>query len=156
MVNKNSFFKLIPLVLGVLVISFVLSFWAVAWTEPQENPPDGNASSPLNVGSSGQTKTGWLATLDSLWVGLEGSGGWPGMLRVLNGALINTNGAPVGLIVAQGNVGIGTTTIPSQRLDVNGQVRATDVCTTAGTCLSTAGGGFSKWTDSGSNIYNNN
>ncbi|MCX6764538.1 MAG: hypothetical protein NTU58_02410, partial [Candidatus Nealsonbacteria bacterium] len=47
-------------------------------------------------------------------------------------------------------------TIPSQRLDVNGQVRATDVCTTAGTCLSTAGGGFSKWTDSGSNIYNNN
>ncbi|KKT94295.1 MAG: hypothetical protein UW95_C0017G0009 [Parcubacteria group bacterium GW2011_GWC1_45_14] len=39
-----------------------------------------------------------------------------------------------------GNVGIGTTA-PAQKLDVNGNIRATDVCTTGGKCLSSAGGG---------------
>jgi hypothetical protein len=93
--------------------------------------------------------------LDSLWVGRQGSSSYPGVLQVVGGALLNSAGALNGLIVEKGNVGIGITT-PTQKLDVSGQVRATDVCTTAGTCLSTTGGGSSKWTDSGNNIYNKN
>ncbi|MEK7549192.1 MAG: hypothetical protein AAB496_01755, partial [Patescibacteria group bacterium] len=42
-----------------------------------------------------------------------------------------------------GNVGIGTTT-PTQKLDVEGNIRATDVCTTAGKCLSALSAEFSQ------------
>ena len=127
---KELFKKTISLVLGVLIISFALSFWVVAWTEPVQNPPEGNAPSPLNVGGAGQTKQGWLATLESLWVGVEPGAGegklYAGVLRVLNGALINSNGAPNGLIVAQGNVGIGTLSPSSgSRMEVNGDIKLT-------------------------------
>jgi len=132
MPNKKEFFqKSISLVLGVAIVSLALSFWAMAWTEPAQNPPDGNAQSPLNVGDTGQVKQGWLSTLESLWVGLEpstpGEGkSYAGLLRVLKGALINENGSQYGLIVATGSVGLGTTDPAAGfRMEVNGNIKLT-------------------------------
>jgi hypothetical protein len=127
---KEFFQKSISLILGVAIISLALSFWVKAWTEPQEDPTAGNIESPLNVGNTGQTKTGWLSTLKSLWVGQDpGALGdlYPGVLQVLNGALINSNGASTGLIVATGSVAIGTTS-PSTgfRMEVKGNIKLSD------------------------------
>ena len=127
--KKETFKKLISLVLGVMIISLALSFWVVAWTEPGQPPTDGNVAAPINIGNIGQTKTGWLATLGGLLVGFESALGDPptGVLQVLNGALINTNGAPTGLIVAEGKVGIGTSTVSDGfRMEVKGNIKLSD------------------------------
>ena len=88
--------------LGLLAaILFALNF-VFAFTEPSSSPPLGNVPAPLNVGSSGQSKSG--------------------------GLILNTGGASYGLIVDQGSVGIGTQS-PTQKLDVIGYVRgATGLC----------------------------
>ena len=111
--------KIVSLAFGVLVISFMVAFYVFAWTEPISPPPAGNVPAPLNTGSHGQEKIG--------------------------GLVLNTGGAPTGLIVDQGNVGIGTED-PNHKLDVSGEIHATgDICTEAGAggtvCLSTSGGG---------------
>jgi len=85
-------------VLGAILFTFQL----FAFTEPSANPPLGNVPAPLNVGSSGQSKSG--------------------------GLILNTGGASYGLIVDQGSVGIGTQS-PTQKLDVIGYIRgATGLC----------------------------
>ncbi|MEX2145263.1 MAG: hypothetical protein WD712_02745, partial [Candidatus Spechtbacterales bacterium] len=83
---------------GVLVLMFAGTMYAFAvWNnpgcDPNIDPALCNTSTPLNVSGTGQTKTGGLT--------------------------LNTAGAPYGLIVSSGRVGIGTTT-PSQTLHVNG------------------------------------
>jgi len=106
-------------------MSFLLTYLVSAWTEPTTFPPEGNVAAPLNVGNTGQSKSG--------------------------GLILNTGNAATGLIVAYGKVGIGTTT-PSYTLDVNGNVHASsDICTDAGggKCLSSS----NPWTVSGDNIY---
>ena len=87
----------------VAILSGVLiALQSFAFTEPTQAPPLGNVPAPLNVGSSGQSKAG--------------------------GLILNTGGATNGLIVDQGNVGIGTQN-PAQKLDVIGYVRgATGLC----------------------------
>ncbi len=66
-----------------------------------------------------------------------------------------------------GNVGIGTTTAPTAKLEVNGQVKITGgtpglnkVLTSDASGLATwqtpASGGASQWTTNGTHIYNNN
>jgi hypothetical protein len=122
--------KTFVLCLGVLAMIFVLNYLVLAWTEPSATPPSGNVAAPLNVGNIGQSKSG--------------------------GLILNTGGAATGLVVVNGNVGIGITN-PAYKLDVSGQIHATgDICTDVGggKCLSSAGGG-SQWTTSGSNIYYN-
>jgi len=116
---------------------FVLNYLVLAWTEPTQSPPEGNVSAPLNVGNTGQSKSG--------------------------GLIVNTGGAAVGFVVDKGNVGIGTTTpsgklevsgtgnvllntsgnvgigtaYPSQKLEVSGNGLFTgDVCNGSGLCLS--------------------
>jgi hypothetical protein len=64
-------------------------------------------------------------------VDIGGGGGGSSQWSTNNNDISNNN---------SGNVGIGTTN-PTQKLDVAGQIRATDVCTTGGKCLSTVGGG---------------
>jgi len=85
--------KSLALILGVLTMSFLVGYLAFAWTGPTASPPEGNVPAPLNVGNVAQTKVG--------------------------GLILNTGGAPTGLIVQYGNVGIGTgTAIPGAKLDI--------------------------------------
>ena len=85
----------------ILVLGLSISFQSLlaAWTAPAANPPtcatgDAGCDAPLNVGPLIQPKSG------ALW--------------------LNTNGlSPYGLIVENGNVGIGATG-PQDKLDVEG------------------------------------
>lgn len=78
----------------VIVLALVLALgvsYVYAWTAPTQTPPNctsGNpgCDAPINVSNVGQTKVGGLT--------------------------LNTGGAADGLVVAKGNVGIGTTTTP--------------------------------------------
>ena len=77
-------------VVGLFFAAFIVS---AAWVEPTSNPPAGNTSPPLDTGGTGQSKDG--------------------------GLILNIGGAPNGLIVLNGNVGVGTAA-PSHKLDVHG------------------------------------
>jgi len=115
--KKQISYKIVSVIFSVLVVCFAIAFYTIAWEEPSAPPPGGDIPAPLNTGPIGQSKEG--------------------------GLILNTGGAQYGLIVDQGNVGIGTVT-PSEKLDVSGQIHATeDICTDAGggVCLSTVGGG---------------
>lgn len=84
---KNSLQKIATLVLIFLLLTF--GFWGVtyaAWQNPIVDPTGGNTDPPINVSGSSQVKDG------TLWLGGDGYG---------------TSG--FGLLVEQGNVGIGET-----------------------------------------------
>lgn len=72
-----------------------------AWTDPTLPAPGGNVGAPINTSGIGQSKVG--------------------------GLILNTGGAVNGLIVRTGNVGIGTIA-PTQKLDVVGNVKGTQLC----------------------------
>ncbi|MFH1777000.1 MAG: hypothetical protein ABH952_05515 [Candidatus Omnitrophota bacterium] len=74
--------KLISFTFGILVLTFLVSFYVIAWTEPGQSPPQGNVAAPLNTGNVGQSKEG--------------------------GLILNTGGAEKGLIIDKGKVCIGT------------------------------------------------
>jgi hypothetical protein len=97
MIKKYLQNNLFSFLLVVIFVSFSILAISLAWTEPIANPPSGNVSAPLNVGPTGQVKRG--------------------------GLILNTGGAPNGLIVATGSVGIGTAN-PSYKLEVVGDVGA--------------------------------
>ena len=90
------------LVFGVLVFCFAIGYFAFAWQEPTQSPPQGNVATPINVGSAGQTKGG--------------------------GLILNTDLNLYGLIVdgdagnSGGRVGIGVLA-PDTKLDVAGDIR---------------------------------
>ena len=95
--SKEISAKITSLAFGVLVLSFLVGFYAVAtWTEPSSPPPESNTSAPINVGSDLQTKTGAL--------------------------IINSGGADTGLQLL-GKVSIGTIGIPTEALEVNGNIK---------------------------------
>jgi hypothetical protein len=84
---SEKFQKFLLSVFGVLTMSILVSYLVFAWTEPSQSPPQGNVPAPINVGPQGQAKEG--------------------------GLILNTGGAQYGLIVANGRVGIGTSTTNS-------------------------------------------
>ena len=86
-------------IFSLLVLVLLLSRLVYGFEEP--DPSTGNAPAPLHVGIEGQSKAG--------------------------GLILNTGGAAIGLIVDKGNVGIGTQN-PTQRLEVDGNIRATGFC----------------------------
>lgn len=92
----DKIIKNVAFVFSVLVISWVLSYSVLAWSEPGSTPPNGNTDAPINVGTIGQIKSGNLQ-VNALSIAAAGNA----------------------LLVPNGNVGIGTTT-PSQKLHVVG------------------------------------
>lgn len=58
--NKQISPKITALTFGILTISFLAAFCVVAWQEPSQVPPGGNAPTPLNVSATAQTKEGNL------------------------------------------------------------------------------------------------
>src|SRR3989338_8086790 len=82
MKNPVFLFKEFLKIVGVLAIAVPAVVLFAAWQEPSVSPTGGNVDVPLNVGATGQGKSG--------------------------GLILNTGGAANGLIVDKGNVGIGT------------------------------------------------
>lgn len=84
--------------INVLFFTFVFTLFAYAqWANPTSAPPGSNASTPINTSGFGQSKFG--------------------------GLILNTGSAVNGLIVANGNVGIGTTT-PAEKFTVTSNTGA--------------------------------
>jgi len=54
-VFKKSF-----LIILIFIFSFTIAWQVLSWTEPSDAPPLSNASAPLNVSATAQTKTGNL------------------------------------------------------------------------------------------------
>jgi hypothetical protein len=52
--------KFILLSVGVLTMSILVGYLVFAWTEPSQNPPQGNVPAPINVGSQEQIKSGTI------------------------------------------------------------------------------------------------
>jgi len=111
-IKKEISPKLISLVFSILVICFLAAFYIIAWTEPSQAPPGDNITPPLNSGPDAQSKDG--------------------------GLIINTGGAEYGLSVALGKVGIGTLN-PSEKLEVDGDVKAQGFMSADGTIGATSG-----------------
>lgn len=107
---KDSFKVIILSIVTSLSVYSVLA--QVSWVEPSIAPPGGNISTPLNVGSTGQSKSG--------------------------GLILNTGGATNGLIVSSGNVGIGTTS-PTAKLHIGGVAGVDGIRFPDGTLQTTAG-----------------
>lgn len=80
--NKFVSPKITALTFGILVISFAVASYVVAWQEPTQAPPEGNIATPLNIGPTGQSKEG--------------------------GLILNTGGAENALIINKGKICIGT------------------------------------------------
>ena len=66
--------KSIALILGVLVMSLVISYFAIAWQEPTVPPPQEQVPAPINVGSVTQTKAGGLNILGDVGIGTPSPG----------------------------------------------------------------------------------
>ena len=111
MLKKKVSSKIVALVFGIIVICFAVAVYVSAWTEPGVAPPGDNVPAPLNASSEAQQKIG--------------------------GLLLNTGGFPNGLIVDQGNVGIGTPD-PSAKLEISGVAGVDGIMFPDGTLQTTA------------------
>jgi len=100
--NLRRILSSTALVVGTVLLSAGLQTFA-AFTQPTATPPGNDAYAPLSTSPTAQIKVGGLDL---------------GALTVRGGAVINTGtGIANGLIVQNGNVGIGATN-PSQKLVV--------------------------------------
>jgi hypothetical protein len=110
--------------LGISLSVFFFTFIVLAWTGPLHTPPtcgegEVGCDEVLHTGTTAQSKIG--------------------------GLLLNTGGATNGLIVSQGNVGIGTAS-PAVELEVAGQVKITGGTPGEGKVLTSDATGTGTWT----------
>jgi len=54
---------------GVFVLSIIIGYAVLAWTEPSTTPPGGDVAAPINTGSVTQTKTGGLNIAGNVGIG---------------------------------------------------------------------------------------
>jgi len=68
--NRRKFLKFLLVGSGILVVGKMLGFDRIAevkaWAEPSQSPPSGNTDTPINVGSTSQTKQGNLTIQGTL------------------------------------------------------------------------------------------
>lgn len=98
--SRNPTKQYVTVLVAILSLALGVNVTQAAWTPPSQLPPDGNVDAPINVGYSPQIKDGWLL--------IKG---------MLSASVPNT----YGLIVENGNVGIGTLT-PTSPLTVKKSV----------------------------------
>lgn len=121
---KQSFRIVFASVFLTLLLSSVLVY--ADWTAPGFSAPTCPSgteacNTPINVSLTGQRKTGWLGAF-SVFVGNAPDAieqNYTDALRTTGTAIINDGGYPLGLIVAAGNVGIGTVA-PEEKLHIVG------------------------------------
>ena len=69
MEKQKTRLKLLPLSIGVLIFSLALVFFIEAWTEPSQDPPEGNVVAPINTGGVGQIKQ-YVDAANKGWLGI--------------------------------------------------------------------------------------
>jgi len=142
----------ISLILSVFVMSFFVGYFVLSWTEPAQAPPDGNVDAPITKGSSFDTKTGGillnslfaqtLTAYTNLDVGgyiynkeedtlslndnVEISG--DNDLTVTGNSIVSGTGTSS----FAGKVGVGTLSVGSEQLKIQGDVLITGGLTVAG------------------------
>ncbi len=87
-------FKNFCLIISVFIMSFAVGYKVLSWTGPTGTAPASNASAPINVSSTAQTKSGTLAA--SIFYDADDASYY-----------VNPSGATSALF--SGKVGIGTT-----------------------------------------------
>ena len=107
-------------IIVILLAAFVVGGAVFAFTAPSAIPPGDNVDAPLNVGLNAQTKIGDLTISNGTAV-LTAD-----ILDVSGTGTFNSGGAPNGLIIEQGNVGIGTLS-PGESLEVVGIISSTGI-----------------------------
>ncbi len=167
-IQRIAIHSLLPILIGLL---FVTAITYAVWQEPSQAPPgcasgDPGCAAPLDVSDTNQSKEGWLTigdiTAPSTTLHVLGSGTpGDGMILTESGAFLNYGGAPYGLIVQYGDVGIGTP-VPGKKLDiVGGEIRSnTGFCIgddISEDCIASwSEGGENYWVQSGSDLYASN
>ncbi len=118
-------FRLFLILIGVVVLSLASGLglrYALAWTEPGADPPDGNVPKPINIGTDSQTKFGDLTIGGNFVVskgqivGVPGGGNMGvGTLNAeqlcIQGNCRNNWPEAVNAFVDEGNIGFGPTAI---------------------------------------------
>ena len=56
--------KITALTFGVLIVCFGIAFYIVAWQEPTATPPGGNVATPINTGSTAQSKSSRISATE--------------------------------------------------------------------------------------------
>lgn len=129
-----NYSKTVPLLIGVLTLTFLIIFLVFAWTEPTSAPPGGNVDAPINTGSAEQTKTGGLGLGDST---TPTSSGFLKLINSVGNWETGFNGDswklkwsevlnPAIQIGSDGNVGIGTTNPGTAKLKISGGILDVD------------------------------
>ncbi len=120
-INFRRILSQVALITGAVLFSIGLQTFA-AFSQPSTSPPNADAYAPLTVSPSAQSKAG--------------------------GLLLNTGAAVNGLIVQNGNVGIGSAQNLLAKLDVQGNIRIADGTQGAGKVLTSNADGVASWSSS--------
>jgi hypothetical protein len=134
--DLSSFAKKSAFILSVCILSLALSYTILAWTNPKEDPPGNNIDTPINDGSTDQSKSGDLSVGSGLKIWLSKLGD--------SFALKNDSGTGLLVIGQDGNTGVGVES-PGAKLEIAGQVKITGGAPGAGKMLVSDAAGLGSW-----------